>query len=263
MSDDFSSLSIQNQDGTRPAVQISNTPATAKGLPALAVVQADPSGPAIYTNSAGTLLDLRNVAGVQQFKVDQSGNVTAAGTLTATAGIVGAPGTSAAQPSAAIAQTIPWYYVTSSTVAVASGTLYLHAVTLPAGVPVSNITFTMGGTSASSITHAWYALVNSALLQVAHTADQTSGGMTASTDVTKALVTPYTPAATAVYYLGMCVVASVQPTAVGSASVMGGSMFTAHAGYGTSSTGLTGPGTDASTTYSALSSIGPMYAYAT
>ena len=167
-----------------------------------------------------------------------------------------------AAPATAIAQTIPWWFVTSSTVAVASGTLYLHAVTLPAGVPVSNITWTIGSTGGLTLTHGWYALVNTALLQVAHTADQTSGNMANAADNTKALVTPYVPPVTAQDFLGICVVASPQPTIVGSGGTQGGSMFTAHPSSGSSSTGLTTPGTDGTTTYGAMSATAPMYGYA-
>lgn len=169
---------------------------------------------------------------------------------------------SGGSPSGCIAQTVPWWFVAGSAIAAASGTLYLHAVTLPAGIPVSDITFAIGSTTGSTLTHGWYVLLNSALLQVAHTADQTSGSLAASTAVTKALVTPYTPAATAPYYIGYMVVASVQPTFCGSASVQGGSMFIEFPSNGASSTSLTTPGTDGSTSYIAISAAGdPVYGY--
>lgn len=165
-------------------------------------------------------------------------------------------------PAGCIAQTMPWWYVSGSTIAAASGTLYLHAVTLPGGVQVSDLTFAIGSTSGATLTHGWYVLLNSSLLQVAHTADQTSGSLTGGTAVAKALVTPYTPAVTAPYYIGYMVVAGTQPAFCGSASVQGGSMFGEFPSNGPSSTGLTTPGTDGTTSYAAITAPGdPVYGY--
>jgi hypothetical protein len=166
-------------------------------------------------------------------------------------------------PSGAIAQTIPLWLPNTGSVATSSGVLQLHAVTLPAGVPVSNITFQIGNTAGATLSHGWYALVNSALLQVAHTADQTSGSLTGGAAVTKALVTPYVPAATAQYYLGICVVAGTQPTLSGYSAAQASGIFGVYPVNGPSSTGLTTPGTDGTTSYAALTAAAdPAYAFA-
>jgi hypothetical protein len=169
---------------------------------------------------------------------------------------------SGGSPAGCIAQTMPWWYVSGSAIAAASGTLYLHAVTLPGAVQVSDLTFAVGSTSGATLTHGWYVLLNSSWLQVAHTADQTSGSLAAATAVTKALVTPYTPPATAPYYVGYMVVAGTQPTFCGSANVQGGSIFAEFPSNGPSSTGLTTPGTDGTTSYAAITAAGdPVYGY--
>jgi hypothetical protein len=170
--------------------------------------------------------------------------------------------TSGGSPSGCIAQTVPWWFTNGSGIAATSGTLYLHAVTLAAGKPVSNLTFAVGSTGGLTLTHGWYALLNSALLQVAHTADQTSGNLASATAVTKGLVTPYTPAVTALYYIGYVIVASTQPTFCGTSNTEGGSFFTIFPSSGASSTGLTTPGTDGTTSYAAITAAGsPVYGY--
>ena len=208
---------------------------------------------------------LANLAGAPLASPTLTGTVTipngsAATSAAARGQLAGTP--AGGSPSGCIAQTMPWWAVTAATVAATSGTLYLHAVTLPAGIPVSNITFAIGSTSGTTLTHGWYALVNSALLQVAHTTDQTSGSLAVNSAVTKALVTPYIPAATATYYIGYMVVAGAQPTFCGSGSTQTGSMFVNFPSNGASTTGLTTPGTDGTTSYIAISAAGsPVYGY--
>lgn len=167
MSNDGTGLTIQNQDGTRPAVQISNAPATAKGLPALAVAQGDSTGAAIYTNSAGTLLDLRNAAGVQQLKVDNSGNVTAAGTLPD-----GSPFT------AADAGLLAWNYdvgLSSNSTAPTTNVVNLVRINIRQAISVTNVLIgvtTAGGTLTSG--QNFVGLYNSAGTLIGTSADQTT-----------------------------------------------------------------------------------------
>jgi hypothetical protein len=159
---------------------------------------------------------------------------------------------------------VPIACLTGNTGTVTSGTLYLSGIWLVAGQVVSNITVLTGSTAGTTLTHGWFALVSSAALQLAHSADQTSGSFAASTLITKAMVTPYTVPSTGPYYAGFVCVASVQPTQTqaGGSFQQGASAFGAFPNAGPSSTGLTAPGTDGSTSYIAISASAlPFYAY--
>lgn len=172
------------------------------------------------------------------------------------------PATSIA-PAGAIAQTISPVQIGTSAIPLGSGDMFVHAIELPAGVPVSDITYLIGATAGATVTHAWYALLNSSFLQVGHTADQTSGSLAADTLVTKPLVTPYTPSATAQYWLGIVVVAGTQPTLGGFSTPQGAAGFAAIPVAGASTTALTGPGTDGVTSYAAPTAVADSaYAYA-
>jgi hypothetical protein len=166
-------------------------------------------------------------------------------------------------PAAAIAQTISPAQIGTSAIPIGSGDMFVHAVDLPAGVPVSNISYLIGSTAGATVTHCWFALLNSSFLQVAHSADQTSGSLTANAFTTKAMVTPYTPSAAGQYWLAIVVVAGTQPTLAGFSTPQGGAGFAAIPVAGASTTGLTGPGTDGSTSYLAPTAVADSaYAYA-
>ena len=98
--------------------------------------------------------------------------------------------------------------------------------------------------------------------QTCRTADQTSGGLTASTLVTKPLTSAYTPPSAGQYWLAIVVVASQQPTLGGFGTPQGTSGFAVAPVSGTSTGSLTGPGTDNTTTYLApQAATNPAYAY--
>jgi hypothetical protein len=88
----FPNISVHNKDGTVSGISVTQDPElshglSAHGLPALAVAQVDSTGPVIQGQGGGVLLTLKSAGASEQFKVDQSGNVTAAGTLTAKGGV--------------------------------------------------------------------------------------------------------------------------------------------------------------------------------
>ena len=167
-----------------------------------------------------------------------------------------------AWPSGCIAQTLQPVFINTSSTAVTGGQMYIHSVMLAAGVQVSNISYLIGTTAGTTLTHGWFALLNPAFLQVAHTADQTSGGLTASTLVTKPLTSAYTPPSAGQYWLAIVVVASQQPTLGGFGTPQGTSGFAVAPVSGTSTGSLTGPGTDNTTTYLApQAATNPAYAY--
>ena len=163
----------------------------------------------------------------------------------------------AARSTSVIAATIPFTSISTSTATVTSGTLYIARLNLAAGQVVTNVTFLTGTTGATTLSHGWAAILNTSYLQLAHSADVTSGNLSASTFISWALTSPWTVPSTGQYWAGYTIVASVQPTATSGNSQ-------ASAGYnalplaGPSSTGLSGPGTDGSTSY-----VGPTTASGT
>jgi hypothetical protein len=202
-------------------------------------------------------------AAVQALAALRSNNLTDLASVAAARANLGAGVPSGIVPSGAIAQSIPlWFATSSAALATISGTLYLQGITLGAGELISNITYAIGSASGSGLTHGWFVLLNSALLQVAHTADQTSGNMAVNSAVTKALVTPYTTPAAGSYFMGFMAVATGQPSLAGSGSTEAGSAFLVYPNAGASSTGLSTPGTDGVTTYAAMSAAGAVpYGY--
>jgi hypothetical protein len=174
--------------------------------------------------------------------------------------LIESPSTGGA-PTGAIAETVPRWSL-SSTASPASGNLYLTGVWLQVGQKVTSITFMSGTTAAISPTHWWFALVDKNFKLQGHTADQTTTAWAATTAKTVALVTPYTATYTGMYYLGFMMTASTlvnvsaAPAALNQAAL-------APPFAGPSSSGLTTPGTDNSTTYTSITgntAFTPFYA---
>jgi hypothetical protein len=150
-------------------------------------------------------------------------------------------------------------FATNASVLV-SGTLFLCAVWLPAGLPVGHISFTTGGTGASTPSHCWYGLWDQNRRQLCLTADQTTTAWAAGTERYLAIastayaaagttfITPYT----GLYYVGICVVASTVPTlyGVGAATVL---QIKTPALCGLSTSTLTTPPAYSSTAATAIS----------
>jgi hypothetical protein len=167
-----------------------------------------------------------------------------------------------------IAETANRSTVATLTTAVTSGTLYIFSIGLMAGESVGHIGFATGTVAANGPTHWWAALLDDTYKQQAHSADQTSTALPASTWQNLAMVTPYVATYTGTYYVGIVVTASVtQPTIASNAAiptlfVTGTNAPTPLIG-GASTTGLTTPGTDNSTVYAApTAAIQTLYMYA-
>jgi hypothetical protein len=154
------------------------------------------------------------------------------------------------------------------TTSVTSGTLYIFSIGLMAGESVGHIGFCTGTTAANGPTHWWTALLDNTYKQQAHSADQTSTALPASTFQNLAMVTPYVAIYTGTYYAAILVTTSVtQPTIVSNSTtptvfVTGTGVPTPLLG-GTSTTALTVPGTDGTTVYAAPTAAVPtLYMYA-
>jgi len=157
------------------------------------------------------------------------------------------------------------YSVCTSALTPTSGTLYLMGIMLGAGQSVGHIGFCTGATAASGPTHWWAALLDQSRVLQAHSADQTSSALPASTWQDLAMVTPYTATYSGQYYVGLTVVTSTtQPTILAPPNnpdgqfVTGANMPTP-VPCGLSSTGLTAPGTDGSTQYLTPTAAGPVF----
>jgi hypothetical protein len=168
---------------------------------------------------------------------------------------------SSSPPSAALAETVPRILCTSSTMTLTSGTLYLAEVWLQAGIPVGHWNWVCGTTGSTTATHWWGCVLDSSRILRAVTADQLTATITASSLATVALTATYTPPTSGVYYWGLMVAAGTPPTSAASATALGTAILTALPPSGTSTTGLTTPGTVGSTTYAAISTTGVAVPY--
>jgi len=110
-------------------------------------------------------------------------------------------------PAAATAETFDRQFASAYLSGLTSGLTYVSAIPLPAGLAVSNITLMVGGLAWTTInvTHGWYALLDSARVVRAVTADQTSGNWGSTfTPVTLAVGTPYTTTYSGLHYIVFC-----------------------------------------------------------
>jgi len=158
-----------------------------------------------------------------------------------------------------IAETVPWNSSTTNT-NTATTYLYLYPVALAAGQVISNISM-FATTAGATYTHRWAALIrwNSGTpLQVAHTADQTTTAVAAITVYTLPLVTAYTAVSDS-YFIGFSQSGSALASWLASTFNGGGggygmSTYSGWLRYYPSSVpggGISGPGTDGTTTYTA------------
>lgn len=181
--------------------------------------------------------------------------------------LISSPQSSAAI-SGAIAETMHVYTASGSQSPV-SGTLYIQKVFIPAGQTVANIAFVTSTTAATGPTNWWTALLDNTYKQLAHSADQLTAAIPASTWQNLPMVTPWTANYSGYYYLAFMIKTSTtQPTiACGTTAPL--TVFVTGAGAptplpnGASTSGLTSPGTDGTTTYAApTASSTPYYLYA-
>lgn len=175
---------------------------------------------------------------------------------------------SATATNGALAETVSRYNTTVVTAQPVSGTLYVQQIFLAAGTTIGHIGFATGTTAASGPTHWWTALLDNTYKQQAHSTDQTSTAMAASTWFNLAMATPYVATYTGVYYLTILVTTSttqpsiLQGTNAPAAQFITGTSAPTPLPNGASTASLTTPGTDGTTTYAApTAASAPFYLY--
>lgn len=109
-------------------------------------------------------------------------------------------------------ETFPRLTAALTAVTLTTANAVYTAIELTRGTVVTNIVVTTNTTAAGTPTHGFVGLYNSALAQVAVSADQLTGAWGASAEKSVALVTPYTVPADGVYYVAVAVVATTTPT---------------------------------------------------
>jgi hypothetical protein len=149
-------------------------------------------------------------------------------------------------PAGAIAQNMPWGIPPVATLTLLStGRLgVVGGITLPAGVPVSSITFASGSTALVTGTHQWFALYDVATRALLRqTVNDGATAWAATTRKTLALTSSYTPSVDTPVWVGIMVAAATVPTLTGIATQSSLNGLTPLLG-GISNTGLTGAAPD-------------------
>jgi hypothetical protein len=170
-------------------------------------------------------------------------------------------------PNGALGQTMPRRTATSTTIGPTSGTLYLQAIFIPAGLSIGHISFTTGTTAKTGGTHGWYLLTDSSYIVRAVTADQTDPATiwgTINTSYSIATQAAYVTTYSGLYYVGVMVAesAGTMPTFTGG-SGFGNVNGLSPILVGTAGSAQTTP-PSTGTTLSTPSAINlPMYAYVT
>jgi hypothetical protein len=103
-----------------------------------------------------------------------------------------------------------------------SGTLYMQALTIPAGFVIGHLAFVSGTQAAVTPTHWWFGLYDLNRVQLATTADQTTGAWAANTEKSLAVATiasgassTFTTTYSGFYYIGFMMTATTVPTLYG------------------------------------------------
>lgn len=143
-----------------------------------------------------------------------------------------------------------------------SGALYLVPIWLPKGLVVSNISFTSGGTAASSPTNWWFTLHDSSRVALARTADQTTTAWAANTTKTLAIAqttagsaSSYTTTYSGLHYLGFMVAASTVPSISGEGT-LAATVANTSPGFGPTNASQTTPPTVTAGAFTAASFSG-------
>lgn len=124
-----------------------------------------------------------------------------------------------------LAETIPRNYCPEVNTTVATtGQIFCQAISLYAGITVSNISFHSATTAAGTPTHYVFGLYNLSRNLLATTADQTSTAWAANTLKTLAVTTPYLVPTTGLYYLMFSMVATTVATLKGGTARTGGQL---------------------------------------
>jgi hypothetical protein len=176
------------------------------------------------------------------------------------------PSENSFSPTGCLGETISRVEINSATQAIGAttGTVYMVGLWLPAGLKITNLNWITGGTAAGTPTHWWLGLANSSGLQLAHTADQTTGAIAANTLITKALTAPFTTTYTGLHYLLISVTATTNPTATGLAAPTNANLTSPLLAGVSPSAAQSTPGTDGTTSYTVPSAAGGVpYMYLT
>lgn len=152
-----------------------------------------------------------------------------------------------------LGMTIPQYAVTSVSAAIiTTGQMLMTAVWLPAGLKLTKMNMVTGTTAGATMTHWWMGVADVGGVQRAHTTDQTSGAIAASSVISVSFASTYTTTYSGNYWFIWSVSATTMPTlaniAAPASAVMG--VIGGLASSGSSAT----PGTDGTTTYGLPSS---------
>jgi len=140
--------------------------------------------------------------------------------------------------SGALAETVPRHFPNSA-ITLTSGRLHLVAISLPAGLTITSITF-VSGAGLSGLSNQWFGLFDSSRVPLRLTGDDTSTAWALNTAKTLNLSSTYATTTAGLYYLGICVVASGIGTIAAQASTVIMTGFPPIIS-GSSSTGLTNP----------------------
>jgi hypothetical protein len=124
-------------------------------------------------------------------------------------------------PAAALAETFPRWMGRTDNMTITSGTLYLFAVALTAGVPVGHLTFFAGSRSGAGLTNWWFGLYDRARVQLAVTADQLTAAWASGQSKNLAIARvagraapTFIPTYTGLHYIGIVVAGTTPPSLV-------------------------------------------------
>ena len=122
------------------------------------------------------------------------------------------------KPSAAVYETCGRTSADTDTNVLATGTLVLQAVYLPANTVVSSITCVSGATALGTGVNQWFALYDLNLNKLVVTADDTSTAWAANSAKTLAFATPFVTTYSGIHYIGVMVKATTVPSLSGQAT---------------------------------------------
>lgn len=118
------------------------------------------------------------------------------------------------RPTAAIRESIPRPFAVGDQASLTSAQLYLVALYLEAGLPVTSITFVSSTTPAGTPLNQWFGLFDNAATpaMLRLTGDDTTTAWAANTAKTLALSSQFTPTYSGFHYVGIMVKATTVPT---------------------------------------------------
>lgn len=158
-------------------------------------------------------------------------------------------------PANVLAETFPRVgTVLNNTSLLVSGRLHLTAIWLPKNMLITSISYMAAQTGAGTPTNQWFTLLNSSLVHLRSTIDDTTTAWAIRTVKTLALSSTFLTTYTGLHHVGIVVAATTVPTITGIITVTASAtaaMEIVPAVNGSSTTGLTGPVAD-STVASAI-----------